>query len=206
MSRFGSSAGPGAPEGGGAAGGGAGEQEDGEIAELVRLATSAAQRAGALVRDQRPARVAVERTKSSPTDVVTAMDNAAEDLLREVLTTARPGDGVLGEERGLQPGSSGLTWVVDPIDGTVNYLYGIATYAVSVAAVRGDPTVPGAWSPVAGCVHNPRPDRPGRRPSAGVPGWTAGRCGSGCRRRWRGRWSPPASATGPGGAAARHGC
>jgi myo-inositol-1(or 4)-monophosphatase len=144
---------PGPPAGGAA--GEAGEGEDGEIAELVRLATSAAQRAGALVRDQRPARVAVERTKSSPTDVVTAMDNAAEDLLREVLTTARPGDGVLGEERGLLPGSTGLIWVVDPIDGTVNYLYGIATYAVSVAAVRGDPTVPGAWTPIAGCVHNP---------------------------------------------------
>jgi len=129
--------------------------QDCEIAELVRLATSAAQQAGALVRDRRPAGLGVERTKTSPTDVVTVMDHAAEDLLREVLTAQRPGDGVLGEEHGLQPGSTGLVWVVDPIDGTVNYLYGLPTYAVSVAAVRGDPMVPGAWSPLAGCVHNP---------------------------------------------------
>jgi myo-inositol-1(or 4)-monophosphatase len=124
------------------------------VEELLELAESAARRAGELVHGRRPDRLEVG-TKSSPTDVVTQMDTAAEELLRELIGTARPDDGLLGEEAGLQPGTSGLTWVVDPIDGTVNYLYGLPSYAVSVAVVTGDPTVDGAWAPVAGCVHNP---------------------------------------------------
>ena len=83
------------------------------------------------------------------------MDRASERLLRDFLAERRPDDGLLGEEEaGLQPGTTGLTWVLDPIDGTVNYLYRIPVYAVSVAVVTGDPRVPGAWSPVAGCVHH----------------------------------------------------
>jgi myo-inositol-1(or 4)-monophosphatase len=97
----------------------------------------------------------VAGTKSSPTDIVTEMDRASEELLRGLLGEARPQDGFLGEEYGHQPGSSGLTWVMDPIDGTVNYLYRIPAYAVSVAVVEGDPTVDGAWSPLAGCVVAP---------------------------------------------------
>lgn len=135
-----------------------------QVRELVALAEQAARRAGELVRDRRPERLEID-TKSSPTDVVTQMDTAAEQLLREVLGSARPADGMLGEEAGHAPGTSGLTWVVDPIDGTVNYLYGIPVYAVSVAVVSGDPTVDGAWSPVAGCVHSP----------AGGETWTAAR-------------------------------
>jgi myo-inositol-1(or 4)-monophosphatase len=135
-----------------------------QVQELLALAERAARQAGELVHGRRPDRLEVE-TKSSPTDVVTQMDTAAEELLRKILGTARPGDGLLGEEAGLQPGSSGLTWVVDPIDGTVNYLYGLPAYAVSVAVVTGDPTVDGAWAPVAGCVHSP----------AGGETWTAGR-------------------------------
>ena len=61
----------------------------------------------------------------------------------------------MGEEEGSATGTSGLTWVVDPIDGTVNYLYGIPSYAVSVAVVTGDPTRPGEWEAVAGAVLNP---------------------------------------------------
>ena len=83
------------------------------------------------------------------------MDQRAQDLLRSRLQAARPGDGFLGEEEGGTVGRSEITWVVDPIDGTVNYLYRIPSYAVSVAAVVGDPTVPGAWRPVAGAVVNP---------------------------------------------------
>lgn len=123
------------------------------LVELRALAEEAARAAGRLVRD-RPERPSVAATKSSPTDVVTAMDTAAEALLVDLLTTRRPQDGLLGEEGGLREGSSGLTWVVDPIDGTVNYLYGIPAYAVSVAVVRGRPE-PGRWEPLAGCVHNP---------------------------------------------------
>lgn len=123
------------------------------LVELRALAEDAARAAGRLVRD-RPERLSVAATKSSPTDVVTAMDTAAEALLVDLLATRRPHDGLLGEEGGLREGSSGLTWVVDPIDGTVNYLYGIPAYAVSVAAVHGRPE-PGRWEPLAGCVHNP---------------------------------------------------
>ena len=107
-----------------------------EIAELTDLAERVAREAGALVHDKRPARVRVAATKSSPTDVVTDMDTAAEALLRARLSAARPDDGLHGEEEGLRAGTSGITWVIDPIDGTVNYLYGIPAYAVSVAAVR----------------------------------------------------------------------
>jgi myo-inositol-1(or 4)-monophosphatase len=123
------------------------------------LAEQIAREAGELIlrgeRDRSGQRPEVESTKSSPTDVVTAMDRAVEDLLRRRLAVARPGDGVLGEEDGGQAGTTGLTWVLDPIDGTVNYLYRIPAYAVSVALVTGDPTVPGAWQPVAACVHQP---------------------------------------------------
>lgn len=124
------------------------------LEELRELAERAARDAGALVRDERPADLAVASTKSSPTDVVTAMDTAAEALLVRTLLAARPDDGLLGEEGGLRPGTSGVTWVVDPIDGTVNYLYGIPAYAVSVAAVSGEPD-PSSWSLLAACVHNP---------------------------------------------------
>jgi myo-inositol-1(or 4)-monophosphatase len=123
--------------------------------ELVPLAIRLALRAGELITAERPDRPEVLSTKSSPTDVVTAMDDAVERLLRAELAAVRPQDGVLGEESGLEPGESGLTWVVDPIDGTVNYLYGLPGFAVSVAVVTGDPRVPGRWQPVAGCVHTP---------------------------------------------------
>ncbi len=121
--------------------------------ELLEIAVHAAMAAGRLVRG-RPAQVSVASTKTSPVDVVTEMDTAAEALIVEQLLARRPGDGVLGEEGGLRPGSSGLTWVVDPIDGTVNYLYGIPAYAVSIAVVSGQPE-PGGWTVLAGCVLNP---------------------------------------------------
>jgi myo-inositol-1(or 4)-monophosphatase len=127
----------------------------GPHADLVALAERVALAAGALVRDGRPDRVQVASTKTSPVDVVTAMDTAAEALLLEQLLAARPDDGLLGEEGGLRAGTSGLTWVVDPIDGTVNYLYGIPAYAVSVAVVQGQPE-PAGWTVLAGCVHNPQ--------------------------------------------------
>ncbi|MCI2240396.1 inositol monophosphatase [Paenibacillus sp. TRM 82003] len=131
-----------------------------ELAELRRVAVQAAAAAGELVRTGRPDRVEVAATKSTPTDVVTAMDHASEELLREVLGRLRPDDGVLGEEGGHRPGTSGLTWVVDPVDGTVNYLYGLRAYAVSVACVL-DPSHgaerpdPATWTVLAGCVHDP---------------------------------------------------
>ncbi len=122
-----------------------------DVVALVRLAEHLAREAGDLVRT-RPDVVSVAATKSSAADVVTAMDVAAEDLLRRSISAARPQDGILGEERGHEPGTSGVTWVLDPIDGTVNYLYGIPAYAVSVAAVTGG-LDPATWTVLAGCVH-----------------------------------------------------
>ncbi len=124
-----------------------------ETADLRTLARSLAVEAGALVRGGRPAHVEVAATKSSDVDPVTAMDRASEDLLRRRLSVRRPDDAVLGEEGDDVAGTSGLTWVVDPIDGTVNYLYGVASYAVSVAVVAGGPD-PATWTPVAGAVHS----------------------------------------------------
>lgn len=127
-------------------------------AELERLAVDLAAETGTLIREERPEGLGVAHTKSTDLDVVTEMDTRAEALLRDRLATARPGDGILGEEGGLGAGTTGLTWVLDPIDGTVNYLYDLPSYAVSVAVVLGDPTTPGAWTPVAGAVINPRTD------------------------------------------------
>ncbi|ABS03039.1 inositol monophosphatase family protein [Kineococcus radiotolerans] len=127
--------------------------------ELREVAVAVALAAGELVSAGRPDRVEVASTKSSPTDVVTAMDTASEQLLRTELARVRPEDGFLGEEGGHRPGRSGLTWVVDPIDGTVNYLYGLRAYAVSVAVVRAaDPAArpdPATWTVLAGAVVDP---------------------------------------------------
>ncbi|WP_182111314.1 MULTISPECIES: inositol monophosphatase family protein [unclassified Actinotalea] len=132
---------------------GAAPHPDGpDVVGLGRLAERLAREAGALVRDGRPRQVDVAGTKSSLADVVTAMDLASEALLRRILATERPDDGVLGEEEGHVGGTTGVTWVLDPIDGTVNYLYGIPAYAVSVAAVTGPPE-PGRWTVQAACVH-----------------------------------------------------
>lgn len=133
-------------------------------ARLVDVAEALAREAGALVLAGRPDRPDVAATKSSSVDVVTQMDLLSEALLRRRIAELRPDDGVLGEEEGLRAGTSGLTWVVDPIDGTVNYLYGIPAYAVSVAVVAGPPD-PATWTVVAGCVHSVADGRT----------WTAGR-------------------------------
>jgi myo-inositol-1(or 4)-monophosphatase len=131
---------------------------------LMELAEHLARAAGELVREGRPDQVDVAATKSSPIDVVTERDLASEALLRSLLAEHRPDDAVLGEEEGHATGTSGLTWVLDPIDGTVNYLYGIPAYAVSVAVVAGG-AVPEEWTAVAGAVHSVAEDRT----------WTAGR-------------------------------
>jgi len=126
-----------------------------DLAALERLAVSVAVEAGHLVTDERPAKVSASATKSSPTDIVTVMDTRAEELVRSRILAARPGDSILGEEGDDHVGDSDITWVVDPIDGTVNYLYEIPAYAVSVAAVSGDPRVPGEWAVLAAAVADP---------------------------------------------------
>jgi myo-inositol-1(or 4)-monophosphatase len=126
-----------------------------DLAALEELATRVAVAAGRLVVDERPNLVEASATKSSPTDIVTVMDTRAEELIRGLLLAERPGDGFLGEEGNDHRGTSGITWVVDPIDGTVNYLYDIPAYAVSVAGVIGDPKTPGEWQVLAGAVADP---------------------------------------------------
>ena len=95
------------------------------------------------MRDRRRQGVEVEQTKSSPTDIVTAVDRAAEELIHARLVAARPDDGFLGEEGAARESASGVTWVVDPIDGTVNFLYGLPQYAISIAATVDGETVAG---------------------------------------------------------------
>ncbi|MET7684687.1 inositol monophosphatase family protein [Streptomyces sp. NPDC005423] len=116
---------------------------DSLAAELLALAQEAAAKAGALLRDGRPADLAVAATKSSPIDVVTEMDIAAEKLITDLISERRPGDGFLGEEGASSAGTSGVRWVIDPLDGTVNYLYGLPTWSVSIAAERDGETVAG---------------------------------------------------------------
>lgn len=95
------------------------------------------------------------QTKSSPTDPVTVVDTETERFIRDRLARLRPGDAVLGEEGGGSGDVSGrdpgaVTWVVDPIDGTVNFMYGVPAYAVSVAAQVGGVSVAGAVADVVG--------------------------------------------------------
>ncbi len=127
----------------------------GELHHLERLCIEFGVAAGRLIRDERPDSLGVAATKSTETDVVTIMDQRSEELLKRLVRAARPDDGILGEEGVDVAGSSGLTWVVDPIDGTVNYLYGIGAYAVSVAVVTGDARTDGGWRPVAAAVVDP---------------------------------------------------
>ena len=122
-------------------------------ADLLEIAFSAAVAAAELLASQ-PGRPGVVATKSSPTDVVTEMDRAAEQLIRGAILAERPGDVILGEEGG-QVGEigrgEGVRWIVDPLDGTVNYLYGLPDWAVSIAAEV-------AGTVVAGIVCVPRRD------------------------------------------------
>ena len=122
--------------------------------ELLEIATTVARRAAALALQRRRDGVEIAASKSTITDIVTRADREAEDLIRGALEASRPLDGFLGEESGGDRGSSGLTWVVDPIDGTVNYFYDIPAWAVSVAVVEGDPD-PATWRTLAGAVVNP---------------------------------------------------
>ncbi|WP_033288551.1 inositol monophosphatase family protein [Amycolatopsis jejuensis] len=119
------------------------------VLELLDIAREVAADAAALAADLRSGGdIRVQATKSSDLDIVTQADTAVEALIRKRLAALRPADGILGEETGEAPGTSGITWIVDPIDGTVNYLYGSPSYAVSIAATDGRRTL-------AGCVHAP---------------------------------------------------
>src|SRR5690606_16530570 len=138
--------------------GSAGERSAGERpvsdVELGALAADIAREAGELAKRRRMEGVALAATKSTLADIVTEADREVERLIRDRLRAERPDDGFLGEETGADRGTSGLTWVVDPIDGTVNYAYGIASYSVSIAVVEGEPD-PEQWEGVAAAVNAP---------------------------------------------------
>jgi myo-inositol-1(or 4)-monophosphatase len=123
--------------------------------ELCALAEDIAREAGALLRERFHGPAGPLRAKSSPTDLVSEADLAAERLIRERLAAARPQDAVLGEEggdRGPAGGGTGaLRWVVDPLDGTINFLFGIPQWAVSIACDDAHGTL-------AGVVHDPLRD------------------------------------------------
>ena len=102
-------------------------------AALLELADAVAREAGALLLDYAAGEGRGIATKSTPTDLVSEADLATEELIRERLTSARPDDAIVGEEGDDHPGTSGLRWVVDPLDGTVNFLFAIPQWCVSVA-------------------------------------------------------------------------
>ncbi|GAA3534450.1 inositol monophosphatase family protein [Aeromicrobium panaciterrae] len=111
---------------------------------LLELARSVGREAAMYVNRVRPkGRVDVAATKSSPTDAVTEIDRACEELIRARIKAARPDDGFVGEEGDDVIGTSGVDWVVDPIDGTVNFIYGIPMYSVSIAARQDAEVVAG---------------------------------------------------------------
>ncbi len=123
-----------------------------EADALLEVAVDAARTAGALLVER--VRQGVERqvsAKSTPTDLVSEADLASERAIRELLARRRPDDGFVGEEGGREGGTSGLSWVVDPLDGTVNFLFGIPQWCVSVA-------VRDAHGTLAGAVYDPGRD------------------------------------------------
>ncbi|MEV4368633.1 inositol monophosphatase family protein [Nonomuraea sp. NPDC049637] len=103
------------------------------MTDFLRLAEDVAREAGDMLLAKRPTMSEDVETKSSPTDVVTILDKASEELIRERVLVVRPDDRFLGEEGGEAPGASDVRWIVDPVDGTVNFLYGLPDWAVSIA-------------------------------------------------------------------------
>ena len=158
-----------------------------EADELLAVAVEAATTAGALLAERvlRGAEREVS-SKSTPTDLVSEADIASERAIRELLARRRPDDGFIGEEEAAVEGSSGLSWVVDPLDGTVNFLFGIPQWCVSVAVRDGDGTL-------AGAVYDPNRDEL----------FTAIRSGGATLARPRGQLELGQSGRGEGGASGR---
>lgn len=119
------------------------------VGELLGLAARIAEEAGGLLLDYASRRDLDVETKTSATDPVSEADRAAERHITSAILAERPDDGILGEEDAdNRAGTSGLTWVVDPLDGTVNFLYGIPAWCVSIAC--RDPE-----GGLVGVVHDP---------------------------------------------------
>jgi len=117
-------------------------------AEQRELAERVAREAATLLLEAFGGPAVEVQSKSTPTDLVSAADKAAEELIVSRISAARPGDGFLGEEGADEAGSSGLRWIVDPLDGTANFLFGIPQWAVSIAVEDADGVI-------AGVVYDP---------------------------------------------------
>jgi myo-inositol-1(or 4)-monophosphatase len=129
----------------------------------LQLAEAIAREAGAQLREAFARTDLAVSVKSTPTDPVSEADQAAEALIRARLAAARPGDGILGEEEGDAAGTSGVRWVVDPLDGTVNFLFGIPQWAVSIACEDTDGTLAGAiYDPMRDELWSAQRDGPAR--------------------------------------------
>jgi myo-inositol-1(or 4)-monophosphatase len=114
------------------------------VEDLLAVACRVAREGGQAALDGRGATALDVTTKSTATDLVTALDRRAEAAVVTKLAELRPSDAVVGEEGTHRPGSSGISWLVDPIDGTTNFVYGVPQWSTSVAAVDADGTVAGA--------------------------------------------------------------
>ena len=123
------------------------------LQELLALAGDLARAAGQIHAEGRHSALRIE-TKSSPTDLVSQVDREAERMIVERLRELRPDDAVLGEEGALGQGTSGVRWVIDPLDGTTNYVYGYPAFAVSIAVeVEGQPQIGVVFDSSAGRMY-----------------------------------------------------
>jgi myo-inositol-1(or 4)-monophosphatase len=116
--------------------------------DLLALAIEAAARAGELLLTYFEGPAAGVSSKTSPTDLVSDADRASEKLVVDLISATRPGDGVLAEEGAARDSTTGVTWVLDPLDGTVNFLFGIPVWSVSIAVQDDEGTS-------VGVVHDP---------------------------------------------------
>jgi myo-inositol-1(or 4)-monophosphatase len=119
-----------------------------ELAQLRDLAVRAATEAGALLLDRFGGPASGLSAKSSRTDLVSDADRDAEKRIVDLLRRERPGDGLVAEEGSAAEDATGIRWLVDPLDGTINYLWGVPHWAVSICAEDGD-------GPLVGVVHDP---------------------------------------------------
>ena len=128
-----------------------GPETDSEVGEVLQLALRLARQAGALLLERRSSPHGIIGTKTSATDLVSEVDRSSERLVVGSIRAERPHDAILAEEGTTDRGTSGWRWVIDPLDGTVNYLYGLPPFAVSIAVERdGRPGVAVVVDPAHG--------------------------------------------------------